>query len=135
MRGCPFGGYFSSVSSTLPWAERTGNLTLRPFSVVHSIIYDEHKGKATGVRVIDANTHQITEFFSKVIFVNGSALNSVLILLNSTSKRFPIGLGNDNGLLGKFTAFHNYRTSRRAGAVRDLKTPTGLAIRLILQPS
>jgi len=108
-RGCPFGGYFSSNSSTLPWAEKTGNLTLRPHSVVHSIIYDEKKGKAVGVRVIDANTKAATDYFAKVIFVNAACLNSNLILLNSTSSRFPNGLGNDNGLLGKYIAFHNYR--------------------------
>lgn len=111
MRGCPFGGYFSSVSSTLPWAKKTGNLTVRPFSVVHSIIYDEQKGKATGVRVIDTNTRQVTDFFARIIFVNASALNSNLVLLNSTSRRFPAGLGNDSGLLGKYVAFHNYRAS------------------------
>src|ERR1700760_2584272 len=111
MRGCPFGGYFSSVSSTLPWAEKTGNLTIRPFSVVHSIIYDEKKGRASGVRIIDANTHQATEYFAKVIFCNASALNTNLILLHSQSSRFPNGLGNDNGLLGKYVAFQNYRGS------------------------
>lgn len=111
MRGCPFGGYFSSNSSTLPWAERTGNLTIRPFSVVHSIIYDEKKDKAIGVRIIDANTHRTTDYFSRIIFVNASALNSNLVLLNSTSNRFPTGLGNDNGLLGKYVCFHNYRAS------------------------
>jgi choline dehydrogenase-like flavoprotein len=111
MRGCPFGGYFSSNSSTLPWAEKTGNLTIRPHAVVHSIIYDEKKGKAVGVRVIDANTKETTDYFSRIIFVNASALNSVLVLLNSTSGRFPNGLGNDSGLLGKFVAFHNYRAS------------------------
>ncbi|MGF6850284.1 choline dehydrogenase-like flavoprotein [Chitinophaga sp. W3I9] len=115
MRGCPFGGYFSSVSSTLPWAKKTGNLTIRPFSVVHSIIYDEQKGKATGVRVIDTNTKQVTDFFARIIFVNASALNSNLVLLNSTSRRFPDGLGNDSGLLGKYVAFHNYRASVSAG--------------------
>ena len=88
---------------------KTGNLTLRPDSVVHSIIYDEKKGKATGVRVIDANTKEATEYFAIIIFVNAAALNTNLILLNSTSKRFPNGLGNDNGLLGKYVAFHNYR--------------------------
>ena len=111
MRGCPFGGYFSSITSTIPWAKKTGNLTVRPFSVVHSIIYDEQKRKAIGVRVIDTNSKEATDFFARIIFVNGSALNSNLILLNSTSKRFPGGLGNDNGLLGKFVAFHNYRAS------------------------
>jgi choline dehydrogenase-like flavoprotein len=111
MRGCPWGGYFSSVSSTLPWAAKTGNLTIRPFSVVHSIIYDASRGKAAGVRVIDANTHQATEYYARVIFMNASALNSNLVLLNSTSPRFPHGLGNDNGLLGKYVAFQNYRGS------------------------
>jgi len=110
-RGCPFGGYFSSVSSTLPWAKKTGNLTIRPFSVVHSIIYDEKKGKATGVRVVDTNTREMTEFYAKVIFMNAACLNTNLILLNSTSSRFPNGLGNDSGLLGKFMAFQNYRAS------------------------
>ncbi|MGN6804208.1 MAG: GMC oxidoreductase [Ginsengibacter sp.] len=110
-RGCPFGGYFSSNSSTLPWAAKTGNLTIRPYSVVHSIIYDEQKQKATGVRVIDTNTKEATEFFAKVIFVNGSTLNSNLILLNSTSSRFPNGLGNDSGILGKYVCHHNYRGS------------------------
>lgn len=108
-RGCPFGGYFSSNSSTIPWALRTGNVTLKPDSVVHSIIYDESAQRATGVRVIDAKTKQATEYFARIIFVNAAALNTNLILLNSTSSRFPQGLGNDNGLLGKFVAFHNYR--------------------------
>ncbi|MEI7628891.1 MAG: GMC family oxidoreductase [Bacteroidota bacterium] len=108
-RGCPFGGYFSSNSSTMPWAAKTGNLTLRPFSVVHSIIYDEQKGMATGVRVVDAQTKEMVEYYAKVIFVNAGAINTNLLLLNSTSHRFPNGLGNDNGLLGKFVAFHNYR--------------------------
>lgn len=108
-RGCPYGGYFSSNASTIPWAMKTGNLTLRPHSVVHSIIYDEKKGKATGVRVVDAQTLKMSEFYADVIFVNAAAINTNLILLNSTSSRFPNGLGNDNGLLGKFVAFHNYR--------------------------
>ncbi len=108
-RGCPFGGYFSSNSATIPWAEKTGHLTLKPDSVVHSIIYDEQKGKAVGVRVIDAHTKQAAEYYARVIFVNAACLNTNLILLNSTSHRFPQGLGNDNGLLGRFIAFHNYR--------------------------
>jgi choline dehydrogenase-like flavoprotein len=77
--------------------------------VVHSIIYDDRKGKATGVRIIDANTKEEMEFFARIIFVNAACLNSNLILLNSTSSRFPNGFGNDNGLLGKYVAFHNYR--------------------------
>ncbi|WP_373494194.1 GMC oxidoreductase [Aquiflexum sp.] len=108
-RGCPFGAYFSSNSSTLPAAAATGNLTLRPDSVVHSIIYDDAKEKVTGVKVIDSITKTSTEYFADVIFLNASALNSNLILLNSNSNRFPNGLGNDSGLLGQYIAFHNYR--------------------------
>jgi len=111
MRGCPFGGYFSSNSSTLPWAEKTGNLTIRPHSVVHSVIYDETKQKAVGVRIIDALSNQPIDYFAKIIFMNASALNTNLILLNSTSNRFPNGLGNDSGLLGKYICHHNYRGS------------------------
>ncbi len=113
-RGCPFGGYFSSNSSTIPWAQKTGNLTIQTHAVVHSIIYDDATQKASGVRVIDAITKKATEYFAKIIFVNAATLNTNLILLNSTSKRFPNGLGNDNGLLGKYIAFHNYRGSLSA---------------------
>lgn len=108
-RGCPYGAYFSSNSSTLPWAAKTGNLTLRPFSVVESVIYDEKLGKATGVRVIDTNTKETIEYFAKVIFLNAACLNTNLLLMNSTSNRFPNGLGNDSGVLGKYIGFHNYR--------------------------
>lgn len=109
MRGCPYGGYFSSVSSTLPWAKKTGKLTIRPFSVVHSVIYDETKKRATGVRVIDTNTKETIDYHARIVFVNASALNTNLVLLNSKSSRFPNGLGNDSGLLGTHVAFHNYR--------------------------
>lgn len=110
-RGCPYGGYFSSNSSTLPWAERSGKMTLRPDSVVHSIIFDEKLNKATGVRVINAHTKEMVEYYAKIIFVNASTINTNLILLNSKSGRFENGLGNDSGLLGKFLAFHNFRTT------------------------
>jgi choline dehydrogenase-like flavoprotein len=113
-RGCPFGGYYNSNSTTIPWAEKTGNMTLRTDSIVHSIIFDEQKGKATGVRVIDSKTKETVEYTAPVIFVNAGAINTNLVLLNSTSKRFPNGLGNDNGLLGKFVAFHNYRARMSA---------------------
>lgn len=128
-RGCPFGGYFNSNSTTIPWAQKTGNLTLRPHSVVHSIIYDEAKQKATGVRVIDAQTKQATEFFANVIFVNAGAINTNLILLNSTSKRFPNGLGNDSGVLGKYVAFHHYRAhiSAQYDGMLDHKTENARA--------
>ncbi len=108
-RGCPYGGYFSANSSTLPWAANTGNLSMVNNAVVHSILYDDDKQKATGVKVIDSVTKEVTEYYASVIFVNASAFASVHILLNSKSKRFPNGLGNDNGLLGKYVAFHNYR--------------------------
>ena len=85
-----------------------GNLTMRPFSVVHSIIYDEKTERATGVRVIDTNTKESTEFYAKIIFVNASTLNSTLLLMNSTSSRFPNGLGNDSGELGHNLMDHNY---------------------------
>lgn len=114
MRGCPFGGYFSSVSSTLPWAANTGNLTLRPDSVVHSIIYDPRTKKASGVQVIDRLTKEELVFKARIIFVNASALNSVLILLHSRSQDFPEGLGNRHDLLGRYVAFHNYRASTSA---------------------
>jgi choline dehydrogenase-like flavoprotein len=108
-RGCPFGGYFSTNSSTLPWAERTGKMTLQTHAVVHSIIYDEKKTRAVGVRVVDALTKGMSEYYARIIFLNASTINSNLVLLNSTSRRFPNGLGNDNGYLGKFIGFHNYR--------------------------
>ena len=108
-RGCPFGAYFSSNAVTIPAAEKTGNLTIRPFSIVNSIIYDDKTGKATGVRVIDSETNQATEFFAKVIFCNASTLGSAFILLNSTSSRFPNGLGNDSGELGHNLMDHHYR--------------------------
>lgn len=107
-RGCPFGGYFSSNASTLPWAEKTGNLTLRADSIVHSIIYDDVQEKAIGVNVIDRNTGKTLEFYSSIIFLNASTIATNQILLNSKSKRYPHGLGNDSGTLGKYITFHNY---------------------------
>ncbi|MEP7106948.1 MAG: GMC family oxidoreductase [Ferruginibacter sp.] len=123
-RGCVYGGYFSSNASTLPWALKTGNLTTRPHSIVHSIIYDEAKAKATGVRIIDGNTKEMIEYYANVIFLNASALNSNAILLNSTSGRFPHGLGNENGILGKYISWHNYRGKANAEytGFKDKKT-------------
>jgi len=108
-RGCPYGGYFSSNASTIPWALNTGNCTLRADSVVQSILYDEQKGKASGVRVIDRITKEEIDFYADIIFVNAAAMNTTALLMNSTSSRFQNGLGNDNGLLGTHIAFHNYR--------------------------
>ncbi|MCY4778421.1 GMC family oxidoreductase [Sphingobacterium sp. UT-1RO-CII-1] len=123
-RGCPFGGYFSSNASTLPWAAKTGNMTLRPDSVVHSVLYDEDKKRAIGVRVIDRNTKEEIDFFAKVIFVNAAAINTNLLLLNSKSNRFPNGIGNDSETIGKYIAFHNYsaRISASYDGYLDFKT-------------
>jgi choline dehydrogenase-like flavoprotein len=84
-------------------------MTLRPFSVAHSIIYDEKKQRASGVRVIDSETKESIEYYADVIFVNAATLNTTLLLLNSTSSRFPNGLGNDSGVLGHYLMNHNYR--------------------------
>ena len=132
MRGCPFGAYFSSNSSTLPAAEATGNMTLRPNSIVHEIIYDDTTKKATGVKVIDTETNEAIEFKAKVIFLCASAIASTYILMNSKSDRFPNGLGNDSGELGhnlmdhhfkagaygKFDGFHDkYYSGRRPNGI------------------
>lgn len=100
IRGCPYGGYFSSNASTIPAAVATGNMTLRPSSIVNSVIYDEELGKAVGVRVIDSETLETEEFYANIIFLNASCMNTTLIMLNSVSNRFPDGLGNDSGELG-----------------------------------
>ncbi len=99
-RGCPYGGYFSSNACTLPSAERSNNMTLRPNSIVYELIYDEKKGKATGVKVLDSETGQTTEYFAKVIFLCASTMGSAFIMMNSISNRFPNGFGNDSGELG-----------------------------------
>jgi len=98
--GCTYGGYFSSNSATIPAAMATGNMTLRPFSVVKEVLYDKEKRKATGVRVIDSETLEVYEYYADVIFLNASTLNTTLILLNSTSDAFPNGFGNSSGQIG-----------------------------------
>ncbi|MET4140713.1 GMC family oxidoreductase [Pedobacter sp. UYP1] len=99
-RGCPFGGYFSSNSSTIPAAMATGNLTLRPFSIVTELLFDEQKQKAKGVRVIDTLSNEVHEFYAKIVFVNASTIATAGLLLNSVSSRFPDGFGNGSGQLG-----------------------------------
>ena len=106
-RGCPFGGYFSSNSSTLPAAERTGNLTLRPDSIVTEVIYDPDTKKATGVKVIDHLTKEEHVFKAKVIFLCASAIASASILMQSKSERFPNGMGNDSDQLGRNIMDHH----------------------------
>jgi choline dehydrogenase-like flavoprotein len=98
--GCPFGAYFSTQSSTLPAAMATGNLTLRPMSIVTKILYDKDKKRATGVEVLDAETNQTYEYKAKIIFLNASTLNSAWVLLNSATDVWPGGLGSSCGELG-----------------------------------
>lgn len=99
-RGCPYGAYFSSNSSTIPVAEKTGKLTLRPNSIVSEVIYNKDKKRATGVRVVNTVTKEISEFKAKIIFLCASSMASTAILMNSKSDRFPNGLGDDSGELG-----------------------------------
>lgn len=114
--GCPFGGYFSTQAATLPAAVKTGNLTLRPFSIVKELIYDKDTKKAKGVRVIDAENNQTYEFFAKVIFVNASALNSTWILMNTATDIWPEGLGSSSGELGHNLMDHHFKVGASGSA-------------------
>ncbi len=107
--GCPFGAYFSTQSSTLPAARKTGNLTLRPFSIVQEIIYDKNTKKAKGVRVLDSETNKTYDFFSKIVFLNASAMNSTWVLMNSAKDVYPEGLGSSSGELGHNLMDHHFR--------------------------
>ncbi|WP_186755755.1 GMC oxidoreductase [Echinicola salinicaeni] len=107
-RGCPFGGYFSSNSATLPAAMKTGNMTLRPFSIVTEVLYDKESGKATGVRIMDAETKEYIEYYAKIIFLNASTLGTSWVLLNSVSDAFPNGLGNGSEQVGHNLMDHHF---------------------------
>ena len=107
--GCPFGGYFSTQSATLPAAMKTGNLTLRPWSIAKEIIYDKDTKKAKGVRILDAQNNQTYDFFAKVVFVNASAMNSAWLLMNSATDIWPDGLGSSSGELGHNLMDHHFR--------------------------
>lgn len=111
-RGCSFGAYFSTNASTLPAAFATGNLTLQSNMLVNKVLYDEQKGRATGVEVINTETNEVSEFFSRIIFLNASTLATTFIVLNSTSNRFPNGLGNDSDQAGRNLMDHH----KHAGA-------------------
>lgn len=106
-RGCIFGAPYSSNAAALPDASKTGNLTLRPYSIVHSLIYDNKSRKLKGVRVIDAENNQSVEFFSKLVFLNASTLGSTQILLQSKTPEFPNGLANSSGALGHYLMDHH----------------------------
>lgn len=108
-RGCPFGAYFSTQSSTLPAAMKTNNLTLRPFSIVRRVLYNKDKKRATGVEIIDAQTNQTIEYKSKIVFVCASAFNSAWVLMNSATDIWPDGLGSSSGELGHNVMDHHFR--------------------------
>jgi choline dehydrogenase-like flavoprotein len=108
-RGCSFGSFFSTQSTTLPAAMATGNLTLRPFSIVSRVLYDKDTKRATGVEVIDAETHEVIEYKAKVIFLNASSFNSTWILMNSATDVWPDGLGSSSGELGHNVMDHHFR--------------------------
>ena len=112
--GCPFGGYFSTQSSTLPLAMKTGNLTLRPFSIVTRVLYDKDKKRATGVEILDSETNQTYVFKSKIVFLNASALNSVWMLMNSATDVWDGGLGSSSGELGHNIMDHHFRVGASA---------------------
>ncbi|MBC8037056.1 MAG: GMC family oxidoreductase [Rhizobiales bacterium] len=114
--GCPFGAYFSTQSATLPAAVATGNLTLRPFSIVTQVNYDRNTKKATGVTVIDAETNQTYEYKAKVVFLCASALNSAWLLMNSANEVWPDGLGSSSGELGHNVMDHHFRVGAYAEA-------------------
>jgi choline dehydrogenase-like flavoprotein len=105
--GCPFGGYFSTQSSTLPAAMKTGNLTVRPWSIVTKILYDKDSKKAKGVEILDAETNKTYQYFAKVIFLNASTFNSAWILMNSATDIWPDGLGSSSGELGHNVMDHH----------------------------
>lgn len=123
IRGCPFGAYFSSNSSTLPAAEATGNMTIRPNSIVSEVVYDDTTQKASGVRVIDAETGETHEFFSKIVFLNASCVGTTSIMLRSKSERFPDGFGNDSGELGHNLMDHHFKAGA-SGDTEDFKDQT-----------
>jgi choline dehydrogenase-like flavoprotein len=113
-RGCPFGAYFSTNASTIPAAYATGNLTVMPHSLVNKVLYDEQKQRATGVEIIDTETGLTTEFYSRLVFINASTVATAFILLNSTSSRFPNGLGNGSDQVGRNLMDHHKGLSASA---------------------
>jgi choline dehydrogenase-like flavoprotein len=132
--GCSYGAYFSTQSSTLPAAAKTGNLHIAPNSVVHSLIYDEVTNRVKGVRIIDNDDLSEREYFAKVIFVCASTIGSTQILMNSVSKKFPNGIANSSGVLGHYLMDHNYN-SEASGDIEGYedeyysgRRPSGLMI-------
>lgn len=116
-RGCPYGAYFSTNASTLPAAFSTGNLTLLSNTLVNRVLYDEQKGIAIGVETINTETNEVVEYYSRIVFLNASTLATTFILLNSTSNRFPNGLGNDSDQVGRNLMDHH----KQAGATARIE--------------
>lgn len=110
MRGCPFSGYFSSNAATLPAATATGNLTLLTDAIVIEVLYDESTRKAKGVRVMDQHTHQVTEYYARILFINASTIATAALLLSSKGRSFPTGLGNTSGQVGHNLMDHHTGT-------------------------
>lgn len=106
-RGCPYGGYYSSLSGSIPAARRTNKLTVLHDTIASEIIYDEKTKKAKGVRVVNQHTMAVEEFFAKIVFLNAGSMNSAALLLNSKSNRFPTGLGNDSDQVGRNIMDHH----------------------------
>jgi len=106
-RGCPYGAYFSTNASTLPAAFATGNLTLRPHALVNRVLYDAEKGRASGVEIIDTESNEVVEYYARIVFLNAATLATAHILLNSTSDRFPNGLGNGSDQVGRNIMDHH----------------------------
>ncbi len=133
-RGCPFGAYFSTQSATLPAAMATGNLTLRPHSIVTRVLYDKDKKRATGVEIIDAETNKTIEYKSKIVFLCASSFNSTWVLMNSATDIWPEGLGSTSGELGHNVMDHHFRLGAggRVEGFEDKYTfgrrPTGIYI-------
>lgn len=107
--GCPYGAYFSTQSSTLPAAAKTGRLTLKPFAIASEVIYDRDKQRATGVRVLDALTDQTTDYTARIIFLCASTLNTTWLLMRSATNVWPGGLGSSSGVLGHNLMDHHFR--------------------------
>lgn len=132
--GCPFGAYFSSQSSTLPAATRTGNLTLRPDSIVTRVVYDKDRKRATGVEVLDAGSRQTTEYSARIVFLCASSFNSTWILMNSATDVWPDGLGSSSGELGHNVMDHHFRVGATgridgfADRIVNGRRPTGFYI-------
>ncbi len=133
-KGCSFGAYFSTQSSTLPAALATNNLSIATNSIVHSVIYDPKTNRATGVRVIDAETMETREYFAKVVFLCASTLGTTQIMLNSVSESFPTGIANSSGALGHYLMDHLYgagASGRVEGFTDEYysgRRPTGLVM-------